>query len=166
MKIKSLQDLFHDELCDIHDAETRLTEALPKMAKAATDAQLKRGFEKHLEETKRQIDRLKRVHEICGLEIRAVTCEAMKGLVEEGEEFIKNVADKQVLDVALITAAQKVEHYEIATYGSLCALANCLGFREAAEILAKTLDEEKRTDEILTEIAERNVNKSAMKEAA
>ncbi|MCK6417736.1 MAG: ferritin-like domain-containing protein [Alphaproteobacteria bacterium] len=166
MKIKTLHDLFHDELCDVYDAETRLTEALPKMAKAATDTELKRGFEKHLEETKRQIERLRRVHDICGLEIRSVTCEAMKGLVEEGDEYIKNVTDKQVLDAALITAAQKVEHYEIAAYGSLCALADCLGYEDAAELLSETLDEEKRTDEILTEIAESNVNQNALKEAA
>jgi ferritin-like metal-binding protein YciE len=166
MKIETLEQFFADELFDVFDAETRMTKALPKMAKAATDKNLIKGFENHLSETLGQIERLEKVFAICGIKKKKETCDAMKGLVEEGDELMKNVKDPQVLDAALIAAAQKVEHYEIATYGTLVALAETLGHTEAAALLKKTLDEEKRTDEKLTKLAEGNINEDALRQAA
>ena len=160
---KTLTDLFHDQLQDAYDAETRLTKALPKMAKAATSPELRAGFEQHIKETERQVTRLEQVCKQVGCKTGGNTCEAMKGLVAEGEEIIGLGLDKDAQDAGLIAAAQKVEHYEIALYGSLCAFAKQLGHTDAAHILHQTLDEEKRTDEKLTQIAERSVNARANK---
>ena len=166
MKIKSLDELFTDELFDILDAEQRLTEALPKMAEAATEKKLADGFRTHLAETKGQIERLEKVIKLIGIDRKKEKCEAMVGLIKEGEDFIKNIDEGPVLDAALITAAQKVEHYEIASYGTLVALAKTLGHDEAVGLLEESLEEEKATDEKLTALAEESVNEHALQEAA
>jgi len=160
---KTLTDLFHDQLQDAYSAETQLTKALPKMAKAATSADLRAGFEQHLAETKNQLARLEKVCEQVGCKTGSNTCEAMEGLIEEGDEVLGLGLDKDAQDAGLIAAAQKVEHYEIALYGTLCAFAKQLGHPDAARILHETLDEEKRTDEKLTQLAERGVNQQAKK---
>jgi ferritin-like metal-binding protein YciE len=160
---KTLTDLFHDQLQDAYSAESQLTKALPKMAKAATSAELRAGFEQHLAETKNQVSRLEKVCEQVGCKTGSNTCEAMEGLIEEGEEVMGLGLDKDAQDAGLIAAAQKVEHYEIALYGTLCAFAKQLGHQDAARILHETLEEEKRTDEKLTQLAERGVNTKANK---
>jgi len=160
---KTLTDLFHDQLQDAYSAETQLTKALPKMAKAAASAELRAGFEQHLTETKNQIARLEKVCEQVGCKTSSNTCEAMEGLIEEGEEIMGLGLDKDAQDAGLIAAAQKVEHYEIAMYGTLCAFAKQLGHPDAAKLLHETLEEEKKTDEKLTQLAERNVNQKAKK---
>ena len=166
MAVKTVQDLFVDELRDIYHAEKQLVKALPKMAKAATSDKLKQAFQKHLEETKGQVERLEQVFESLDLRTRGKPCEAMQGLVEESKEIMEEVKEPEVLDVALVVAAQKVEHYEIASYGSLCTLAKALGHKEAEKLLAETLNEEKATDEALTKLALSEINKTAMQKAA
>lgn len=166
MHLKTLEDLFQDELFDIYDAEQRLTKALPKMADKASNPQLAKGFEDHLEETEGHVRRLEKVFESLGIKPKKEKCEAMTGLIAEAEELIKHTSEGSVRDAAMITAAQKVEHYEIATYGSLIALADALGHAEASAILAETLDEEKSADRKLSEIAESGVNSDALQEAA
>ena len=166
MKIDTLENLFKDELFDIYYAENKIAETLPKMAKAATSPDLQSGFEKHLEETKGQMERIEKVCEILDYKMEKVVCEAIEGLIEEGDELMKNASEGPVRDAAIITAAQKVEHYEIASYGSLCALARTLGYSEAADILSETLKEEKATDEKLTELAYGHVNDDAQRKAA
>jgi ferritin-like metal-binding protein YciE len=156
-----LEELFHAQLQDAYSAETQLVKALPKMAKAASSPELKAGFEQHLEETKGQVKRLEQVCKQVGCETGSETCEAMEGLIAEGKEVINMKADDEVRDAGLIIAAQKVEHYEIALYGGLCALAKQLGQTEAARTLHQTLQEEKETDEKLTQLAERQVNAQA-----
>jgi ferritin-like metal-binding protein YciE len=160
---KTLTDLFHDQLQDAYNAETQLTKALPKMAKAAASPELRAGFEQHLTETKNQISRLERVCEQVGCKTGSNTCEAMKGLVAEGEEIVGLGLDKDAQDAGLIAAAQKVEHYEIALYGTLCAFAKQLGHPDAAAILHETLEEERRTDEKLTQLAKQSINPKAKK---
>ncbi len=168
MPIQTLEDLFKDELADVLNAERQLEEALPKMAENASDEKLAEGFRTHLEETKGHIERIEKIIDICGLDLPDETCNAMQGLIKEGEEMIAEIEDKNVLDAALITAAQKVEHYEIASYGSLCALAKCLEFpQEATDLLQETLAEEKETDEKLSRLAEQDgINEHALKKAA
>jgi len=163
MATKTLEDLFHDQLQDAYSAETQLTKALPKMAKAAKSSELKAGFEQHLKETENQLRRLEQVCKQVGCKTSSNTCEAMEGLIEEGEEIIGLGLDPDAQDAGLIAAAQKVEHYEIAMYGTLCAFAKELGHAEAAKTLHETLDEEKRTDEKLTRLAEARVNQKAKK---
>ncbi len=158
---KTLTDLFYDQLQDAYSAETQLTKALPKMAKAATSPELKSGFEQHLAETKNQITRLEHVCQQVGCKTGSNTCEAMEGLIAEGEEVMGLGLEKDAQDAGLIAAAQKVEHYEIATYGTLCAFAKKLGHTEAARLLHETLEEEKRTDEKLTRLAESGINQTA-----
>jgi ferritin-like metal-binding protein YciE len=160
---KTLTDLFYDQLQDAYSAESQLTKALPKMAQAANSPELRAGFEQHLTETKNQLSRLEKVCQQVGCKTGSNTCEAMEGLIEEGEEIIGLGLDKEAQDAGLIAAAQKVEHYEIALYGSLCAFAKQLGHQDAASILHETLAEEKKTDEKLTQLAERGVNQSAKK---
>lgn len=164
--IKTVKDLFESELFDVYNAEKQLTKALPKMAEKATNAQLAAGFEKHLTETEGQIARIERVFEILNIKPKSEKCEAMKGLIEEAKDLMSHAEEGPVLDAAMITAAQKVEHYEIATYGSLCALAKALGYNEAASILHETLEEERKTDEALTDLAEQGVNRDALRKAA
>jgi len=161
MAFKSLQDLFHAQLQDAYSAETQLVKALPKMAKAASDPDLRSGFELHLEETKGHVKRLEEVCKEVGCKTGSETCEAMEGLIEEGQEIIGMDGESDVRDAGLIIAAQKLEHYEIALYGGLCALAKRLGQTQAADTLHQTLEEEKRTDEKLTTLAERQVNAQA-----
>src|SRR5436190_6601351 len=152
--MSALRETFLSELSDIYDAEKQLTKALPKMAKAAEHEELKEAFEAHLEETQRHIERLEDVFEMFGQPAKGKKCKAMKGLVEEGQEIISEDEG----DAAIICAAQKVEHYEIATYGSLCAWAKLLGENEAADLLTETLDEEKAADEKLNTLAESTIN--------
>jgi len=155
MSISSLEELFIHELSDIYSAEKQLSKALPAMARAATNPNLIDAFKTHLEETRGQIERIDQVVEsIEGLRLKRIKCHAMEGLVEEGKELIDSVEKGEVLDAGLIGAAQKVEHYEIATYGTLTALAKKLGYTAAAKLLHETLEEEKSTDEKLTQIAE------------
>ena len=160
-EFNSLQDLVREQLQDIYDAELRLTEALPKMAEAADSPQLAAAFNAHLQETERHVERLERVFEIFGETAKRKTCDAMKGLISEGEEIVEAKGSAEVRDAALICAAQRVEHYEMAAYGSLRQLAARLGKPEATEILQATLDEEGATDHKLTEIAETAINPAA-----
>src|SRR5690606_27388085 len=148
-KIENLRELLVHELKDLYSAETQLVKALPKMAKAATDEDLAQAFEQHLEQTKVHVERLERVFDTLDEKPRGKTCEAMKGLITEGNEAISEDATDEVKDAALIVAAQKVEHYEIAGYGSVRTFANLLGEREIADILQETLDEEGETDKKL-----------------
>jgi ferritin-like metal-binding protein YciE len=161
MSAKTLTDLFHDQLQDAYSAETQLTKALPKMAKAASSPQLKAGFEKHLAETQNQLKRLEQACSQVGRKTGSNTCEAMQGLVAEGEETMALGLEPDALDAGLIIAAQKVEHYEIALYGGLCAVANKLGHADVARLLHETLEEERRTDEALTRLAEGGINAAA-----
>jgi ferritin-like metal-binding protein YciE len=154
-----LADFFHDELKDIYWAEQHLVKALPTMQKAANTQELASAIGEHLQQTKEHVSRLEKVFQMLGHKPSSKKCEAMEGLVSEGETVIEDTEDGTATrDVGIIMAAQKVEHYEIATYGSLVTLAKTLGYDEVAEILAKTLEEEKQTDERLTEIAENDVN--------
>lgn len=161
MKISTLDELFMHELKDLYDAEHQLVEALPKMAKAATDPDLAAAFEKHLAETKKQITRLKEVFAECGESAEREECDGMKGLIKEGEKVMEEAEDDAVLDAALIASAQKIEHYEIATYGTLITWAQLAGWTSAQLLLQQTLEEEKAADEKLTEIAESGVNLAA-----
>lgn len=160
-EFNSLEDLFKDQLQDVYDAEHRLTEALPKMAEAADSPQLASAFREHLQETERQVERLERVFEIIGETPKRKSCDAMKGLISEGDEIISAKGSADVRDAALIAAAQRVEHYEMAAYGTLRTLASRLGHAEARELLQTTLDEEGNADHKLTDIAERAVNPQA-----
>jgi len=165
MALDDLTKLFEDELRDVYSAEKQLVKALPKMAKAATTPKLKAGFEKHLEQTKVHVARVERVFEMLGKAAKAKTCKAMEGLIEEASEILEVDATPMVLDAALIAAAQKVEHYEIATYGTLVTWAQQLDLKQAAKVLGQTLKEEKDTDEKLSQLAESEVNAAAPVEA-
>jgi ferritin-like metal-binding protein YciE len=156
--IKTMNDLFVHQLQDIYYTEQQLTKALPKMANKATDPQLKQGFLTHLDETKQHLTRLEEVFKMHGVAVKAVDCPAIDGIIEEADETASEVADKAVLDAALINAAQAAEHYEIVRYGSLIAWAKQLGRNDCATVLAKTLEEEKATDKKLTTLAESKVN--------
>lgn len=159
-----LHELFLDELADVLSAEQQLTKALPKMAKAAESEELRQAFEDHLAETQDHISRLEEVAEGLGEKLKRKTCAAMKGLIEEAQDLMKEEKDSSALDAALIAAAQKVEHYEIASYGTLCAWAKQMGHQDALETLAETLEEEKAADEKLTTIAESEANTKAESE--
>lgn len=162
-----LQELFLEELRDIYWAEKHLVKALPKMEKAASSEELAEAFAEHLAVTQEQVTRLEKVFEILGEKPRGKKCEAMEGLVKEAESVIEDTEEgTSTRDVALIIAAQKVEHYEIATYGGLATLAKTMGKSEIKDLLGQTLDEEKETDELLTQLAENNINQSASKEEA
>ncbi|POP43388.1 hypothetical protein CHU32_09925 [Superficieibacter electus] len=153
--VKSLNDLFIHELSDIYSAEKQITRALPKMARAATSPKLVAAFEAHLEETRGQIERIDQLVEVTeGVRIKRMKCHALEGLAEEAQEIIESVEAGELRDAGLIGAAQKVEHYEIASYGTLRTLALKLGYKEAAKLLDETLKEEKDTDSKLTVIAE------------
>jgi ferritin-like metal-binding protein YciE len=162
MKVKTFNDLFVDMIKDLYSAETQLTKALPKMAKKATTPELRKGFEQHLQETIQQRERLERVAEILEVSPKGKKCAAMEGLVEEAEEMISEFKEPQVLDAALIAAAQKVEHYEIASYGTVITFAKMLeNSEEIVNLLKETIQEEKDTDAKLTEVAEGIVNEKA-----
>lgn len=161
MAVKTLEDLFIHELSDIYSAEKQLSKALPKLARAAQSTELAAAFTTHLEETHGQIERIDRVVEVLDIKLKRIKCAAMEGLVEEGKEVIEEVEKGPVRDAALIAAAQKVEHYEIASYGTLCVLAKQLGHTEALKQLKATLAEEKSTDEKLSLLAESSINAQA-----
>jgi len=161
MALSTLQDLFIHELKDVYSAEKQLLRALPKMAKAASSEELRAGFEQHLEETRGQIERLEQIFESLEASTRGPKCEAMAGLIEEGASLMEEDAEDAVMDAGLIAAAQKVEHYEIATYGTLVTWARHLGHEDAVELLEQNLEEEKATDVKLTELAESEINVDA-----
>lgn len=160
MSVTNIEELFADELKDLYSAENQLTKALPKMAKASTSTDLRGAFESHLEETEGHIKRLEKAFEILEKSPRGKTCHGMKGLIEEGSEMMKEVEKGATRDAAMISAAQRVEHYEIAGYGTVVAYARLLGQEEIADLLQETLDEEKAADEKLGSIAE-TVNSDA-----
>jgi ferritin-like metal-binding protein YciE len=162
MATKTLKDLFIHSLSDIYSAEKQMTKSLPKMARATTSPDLRSAFETHLEETQGQIERIDQAVEASGIKLKRIKCVAMEGLVEEGQEQIDEIEKGPVLDTALIAAAQKVEHYEIASYGSLIALAKQLGETAAVKLLAETLKEEKATDDKLSLLAEEKVAAEAL----
>ena len=153
-KISTLEDAYIEQLRDLYSAENQLVKALPKMAKAANSPELKNGFQEHLEQTKQHVSRLEQIFEELDEKPTGKKCQAMAGLVEEGAETIDEDASPAVKDAMLIAAAQRVEHYEIAGYGTVKTFANLLGHEEAAELLNSTLEEESETDEKLTELAE------------
>ena len=157
-KLKSLDDLLVHELQDIYHAEGQITKALPKMAKAASHPELRAAFEEHLEQTEGQIERLEQVFKLLGLPAKGKKCDGMAGLIEEGKKMMEEDADPAVKDAALIAAAQKVEHYEIASYGCVCTYAEMLGYEQVHELLGQNLDEEETTDEKLTVLAENLIN--------
>jgi ferritin-like metal-binding protein YciE len=165
MAVKSVQELLLNELQDIYDAEKQLVKALPKMAKAASSEQLRQAFEEHLEETRNQVQRLEQVFEGLDTRSRGKPCEAMRGLVKEASETMEEIKNPQVLDAALIVGAQKVEHYGIAAYGSVRALAEACGHQGVAQLLDETLGEEKEADQKLNQIALSEVNRAALEAA-
>jgi len=164
MKLDTLKTLYIDELRDIYNAENQLLKALPKMAKAASSEELKDAFEKHLEQTKTHVERLEEVFEDIGEKPKSKTCKAMKGLIEEGSEILQEEGEESVIDAGIIIAAQKVEHYEIASYGSVRTFAQLLGKDRSAELLQTTLDEESEANELLNNLAEDIVNPEALME--
>jgi ferritin-like metal-binding protein YciE len=159
--IKTLDDLFEEQLHDIYFAETKLLKALPKMAKKASDPELERAFLKHEKETGDQIAKLERVMQALDIKVKGKKCPAILGIIEEAEELMKEAKDDEVRDAALIAAAQKAEHYEIATYGTLCNFAKRLGHLAEAKILHSILEQEKATDESLTDLANSGINEAA-----
>ncbi len=165
-EFNSFNDLFANQIEDLYDAEQRLTKALPKMAEAATSPQLKQAFQAHLTETEGHVSRLERIFRDINVEPKRETCEAMKGLIAEGEEMIKAHGDADIKDAALIAAAQRVEHYEMSGYGTARSFAQRLGLTQAATLLQQTLNEEKAADEKLTRIAESSVNQKATSASA
>ena len=164
MEMDSLRKLYVDELKDLYSAEKQILQALPKMAKKATNEQLKKGFEMHLEETRMQVERLDRIFELLGKSPRGKKCKGMEGLLEEGKEMMQEDMDPEVMDAALIAAAQRVEHYEIAGYGTVRTYAQLLGENQHVKLLQQTLDEEGNTDKKLTQLAG-SINVEALQEA-
>ena len=163
---KVLEDLFHDTLKDIYFAEKKILTALPKMAKAAQNPDLKAAFEKHRDETAGQIERLDEVFGLIDKKPQGKTCDAILGILKEGEEIIADYKGSPALDAGLVSSAQAVEHYEICRYGTLCTWAGALGLEDAKKLLGETLEEEQSTDEALSELAETVVNQEAQAEAA
>jgi ferritin-like metal-binding protein YciE len=161
MEIDSLRKLFVEELKDLHSAERQIIQALPRMAKKASNDQLRSAFELHLEETRRQLERLDQIFEKLGKKGMGKKCKGMEGLLEEAKEMMGEDMDPEVMDAALISAAQRVEHYEIAGYGTVRAYAQLLGDKDAARLLQQTLDEEGATDKKLTQLAETTINVEA-----
>jgi ferritin-like metal-binding protein YciE len=164
MKLDNLRKLYIEELRDLYSAENQLLKALPKMAKGAASTDLKQAFENHLEETEGHVERLEEIFEDLDESPKGKTCQAMKGLVEEGSEILEEEGEESVLDAGIIAAAQKVEHYEIASYGTVRTFAELLGEKEAVKLLQQTLDEEGAADEKLNELAEDIVNPEALSE--
>jgi ferritin-like metal-binding protein YciE len=163
--MQDLQDLFVDQLRDLYNAENQLLKALPRMAKASSHEDLAAAFEEHTEQTREHVERLKKIFDKLGKKPSGKVCKAMKGLIEEGKEALEEDAEPEVLDAALIAAAQRVEHYEIAGYGTVRAYAELLGDAQAAKILQRTLDEEGQTDKKLTQLAESMINVDAAGQA-
>jgi ferritin-like metal-binding protein YciE len=164
--MKNLEELFQDELFDMHYAEEQLIKALEEMAEKASDPKLAQGFRDHKEETEGQKRRIEKVYEVLDIKPKKEVCEAIKGLIAEAKDLISHTKEGPVRDAAMITAAQKVEHYEIASYGSLIALAETLGHSEAAALLSETLEEERGADRKLNELATGGINEEAMQQAA
>jgi ferritin-like metal-binding protein YciE len=164
MKLDSLKKLYLEELRDLYSAETQLVKALPKMVKGASSDELKQALRDHLEQTKKHVERLDEIFDRLGEKPTGKTCKAMQGLIEEGSEMLEEEGDGSVIDAGLIGAAQRVEHYEIAAYGTVRTFAHLLGEEEAAELLQQTLDEEVETDKGLTDLAEGIVNEEALAE--
>jgi len=162
MAEKTLQTLFHDTLRDIYYAERKILKSLPKMARAAQSPELKAAFEKHREQTEGQIERLQQVFEIIGKPARGKTCDAIEGILAEGDEIAEEYKDTAALDAGLLAAAQAVEHYEITRYGTLKRWAEVMGLKDAVKLLDETLQEESQTDEDLTAIADSAVNAEAL----
>ena len=160
---ETLQKLYVEQLKDLYSAEHQILEALPKMIQRAAHADLKRGFQEHYQQTEQQVQRLEEIGSMVGEDLGGHECKGMKGLVTEGEETMEEFKDSDVLDAALIAAAQRVEHYEMAGYGCARTYANLLGFADQATILQRTLDEEGETDHKLTELAETVINIDALK---
>ena len=160
--MESLEKLYINELRDLYSAENQLLKALPKMAKGASSDELKEAFENHLAETETHVERLERIFKGLEENPKGKTCHAMKGLIEEGSEILEEEGEDSVLDAGIIVAAQKVEHYEMAGYGSVRAFAQLLGQEEAAQLLQTTLDEESKANELLNQIAETTVNAEAV----
>jgi len=161
MKLESLRDLYVEQLKDLYSAETQLVDALPKMAETAVSPELKTAFREHLSQTRQHVERLERIFRGMNEKPKGETCEGMKGLIKEGEEMIKMKGEPEVIDAGLIAAAQRVEHYEIAGYGTVRTYAELLGDQEAVRLLERTLQEEEETDEKLTAIAISGVNEEA-----
>jgi ferritin-like metal-binding protein YciE len=157
-----LDELLVDELKDLYSAESQIIKALPKMAKAASSPELRRAFERHLEETRRQVERLDQIGEELDVKMTGKKCKGMEGLIAEGRELLEEDLEEDVLDAGLIGAAQKVEHYEIAAYGTARTHAEMLGYRKIARLLQQTLNEEGATDKKLTQLAESVVNYEAV----
>jgi ferritin-like metal-binding protein YciE len=162
MALDSLQDLFLNELKDVLNAEKQLVQALPRMAKAAQSPELQQAFTKHLRETEGHVQRLERVFQSIGETARGKKCKGMEGLIEEGKEILQEDGEPEVIDAALISAAQRVEHYEIAAYGCLRTYAQLLGNTEADRLLQQTLAEEEATDKALTALGEGGINQAAV----
>ncbi|WP_180375582.1 ferritin-like domain-containing protein [Mesorhizobium sp. 8] len=163
---KGLEDMFLDGLKDIYYAEKKILKALPKMAKGAESEEVAAAFEKHREQTEEQVERLEQIFDSMDKPARGKTCPAIDGIIEEGSEILSDYKDAPALDAGLVGAAQAVEHYEIARYGTLIAWAEQLGMKDALQLLRKTLQEEMETDEALTKLGEQGVNERAMQEAA
>jgi ferritin-like metal-binding protein YciE len=161
-EMNPLEELLHDQLKDLYSAENQIIKALPRMAKAASSPELKRAFERHLEETRRQVERLEAIGEELEIKLTGKKCAGMEGLLEEGKELMQEVDDEDALDAGLIGAAQKVEHYEIAAYGTARTHAEVLGYRKIAKLLQQTLNEEGMTDKKLSQLAESLINVEAI----
>ena len=161
-EMSPLEELLQDELKDLYSAENQIIKALPRMAKAASSPELKRAFERHLEETRRQVERLEAIGEELEMKLTGKKCAGMEGLLEEGKELMQEIDDDDALDAGLIGAAQKVEHYEIAAYGTARTHAEMLGYRKIAKLLQQTLNEEATTDKKLTQLAESLINVEAV----
>ena len=162
MSINSLQDLMVDELRDMYHAENQLLKALPKMAEAASTPALKQAFERHLEQTEIQVNRIEEIFEQLGGDPKGKRCKGMEGIITEGAEVIDQEGPDAVIDAALIAAAQRVEHYEIAAYGCIRSYANLLGLSDVAKLIEQSLEEEEATDQLLSELAETEVNTLAL----
>jgi ferritin-like metal-binding protein YciE len=165
MPLATLHDLMVHELKDLYSAEKQLVQALPKMAKAASSDELRKAIENHLAETEEQVTRIEQVLESFGESPRGQKCEGMEGLIEEGKTLLKEEADPDVMDAGIIVAAQKVEHYEIASYGAVCEYARIMGHTEALQLLEQTLEEEKNADQLLNQLAEGGINALAERDA-
>lgn len=166
MALETLHDLWVHELKDLYSAERQLVQALPKMAKAATSDELRTALENHLAETEEQVTRIEQILESFDESPKGQKCAGMEGLLEEGKDFLKEDADEDVLDAGIIVNAQKVEHYEIATYGAVCEYARMMGHTEALQLLEQTLEEEKSADQLLSQIAEGGINSLAERDSA
>lgn len=160
-KFENLKDLFEHEIKDLYSAESQLTAALPKLAQKASNERLKRAFEDHLEETKKQKERLEKIGEQCNINVKGEKCAAMEGLIKEGQEVMQTEAPNEVMDAALIAAAQRVEHYEMAGYGTARTYAQMLNYKEAHNLLSETLNEEKNADSKLNDLALSTINEEA-----